>query len=163
MNYVIRPAEYADLPRILEIYEEARQFMRDSGNPSQWGESHPAQSILLDDIPKKQLFVCTEGEEIVCVFAYILGIDPTYVVIEDGQWLNDAPYGVIHRMAVAKRQKGIATFCFDWAMEQCDNLRIDTHANNYPMQAALKKYGFTYCGIIYVLNSDPRIAFHKVK
>lgn len=161
MNYTIRPAEFADLPRILEIYAEAREFMRQTGNPNQWGETHPTETILRDDIPKQQLYVCTENSEILGVFAYIPGIDSTYIHIYEGQWLNNEPYGVIHRIAVTSHRKGVASFCFDWALDQCPNLRIDTHRNNIPMQRALEKYGFSYCGIIYLANGDERIAFHK--
>lgn len=163
MNYTIRPADRSQLPCILEIYAAARQYMRDHGNPNQWGDAHPANAILLEDMAKRQLFVCMEDTQILGVFAYIPGVDPTYLVMEHGQWLNDAPYGVIHRMAVARHGQGIAAFCFDWALEQCPNLRIDTHADNLPMQSTLKKSGFTRCGIIHLANGSPRIAFHKVK
>lgn len=162
MSYQIRPATISDLPRILPIYQEARQFMRESGNPNQWGSDRPTESTLKEDIAKGQLFLCTDKEETVCVFAYIPGTDPTYLVIDNGAWLNDAPYGVIHRIAVATRGKGVATYCFQWALAQCPNLRIDTHSDNIPMQAALRKNGFAQCGIIYLSNGDPRIAFHKV-
>lgn len=37
MSYMIRKAEKEDLPRIYEIYETARQFMRENGNHAQWG------------------------------------------------------------------------------------------------------------------------------
>lgn len=157
----IRPAELTDFPRILKIYENARDFMRQTGNPNQWGETHPAEEILRSDIPKGQLYVCTENDEILGVFAYIRGIDPTYLRIYDGQWRNDEPYGTIHRIAVTAPGKGVASFCFDWALAQCPNLRIDTHRDNLPMQRALEKYGFQYCGIIHILNGDERIAFHK--
>ena len=30
------------------------------------------------------------------------------------------------------------------------NIRIDTHLDNRIMQHVIKKYGFTYCGIIYL-------------
>ena len=36
MSYMIRKAEKEDLPRIYEIYETARQFMRENGNHAQW-------------------------------------------------------------------------------------------------------------------------------
>ena len=49
----------------------------------------------------------------------------------------------------------------DWALEQCPNLRIDTHVDNAPMRRALEKYGFSYCGVIHIFNGDERIAFHK--
>lgn len=163
MNLSIRTAVLSELPEISEIYAHARAFMRQSGNPNQWKDSHPAQSILLDDIARRQLYVCTEANNILAVFAYIPGEDPTYRIIKNGGWLNDHPYGVIHRIAVARHQSGVATFCFQWALEQCPDLRIDTHRDNIPMRSALAKNGFTECGIIYLANGDPRIAFHKTR
>lgn len=162
MSYTIRPAEFADLPRILEIYADAREFMRQTGNPNQWWDYHPTESTLRDDIPQRQLYVCEQDGHIGAVFAYIQGIDPTYVDIHDGQWLNDESYGVIHRIAVSDRGHGLIALCFDWALRQCPNLRIDTHRDNVPMRRALEKCGFQYCGIIHIFNGDERIAFHKV-
>lgn len=161
MSCEIQKATLADLPRILEIYEEARAYMRASGNPDQWGTTHPAQSMILQDIEEQKLYLCKEGAEILGVFFYEQGIDPTYVLIEEGQWLNEEPYGVIHRLAVAQRCRGVASFCFDWAMQQCPQLRIDTHENNIAMQKALAKNGFQYCGVIHIYNGDDRIAYHK--
>ena len=158
---MIRTAEFDDLPEILKIYEDARAFMRQTGNPNQWWDYHPAESILQEDIPKRQLYVCEEDGQIGAVFAYIQGTDPTYLQIEGGSWLNDEPYGVIHRIAVAHRGQGLIARIFDWALTQCPNLRIDTHVDNAPMRRALEKYGFTYCGIIRIFNGDERIAFHK--
>lgn len=163
MSYSVRPAQAADLPRILEIFAQARQYMRSQGNPNQWGNDRPPKSTLLDDIAKQQLYVCTRAEQILGVFAYIPGPDPTYAMIEGGQWLRDTPYGVIHRIAVAEHQQGVASFCIQWAFAQCNDLRIDTHAENIPMQKALRKWGFHYCGIIYLANGDPRMAYHKIQ
>ena len=161
MSHIIRPAEFSDLPRILTIYADARDFMRRTGNPNQWFDRHPAESILRDDIPKGQLYVCETGGRIEAVFAYIPGIDPTYLHIESGNWLNDEPYGTIHRIAISTPGQGLCAHIFDWALRQCPNLRIDTHADNAPMRRALEKYGFTYCGIIHLQSGDPRLAFHK--
>lgn len=154
-----RTATTEDLPRILQIYENARAFMRQAGNPNQWRSHHPAVEILRDDITKEQLYLCLEDGQIAAVFCYFQGIDPTYLQIFGGQWLNDEPYGVIHRIAVAKQGHGIASRCFDWALTQCPNLRIDTHRDNIPMQRALEKHGFTRCGIIYLANGEDRIAY----
>lgn len=162
MNDHIRLAKFDDLPIILEIYANARAFMRRTGNPNQWFDTHPAESVLLDDIPKRQLYVYECDGVIQAVFAYIPGIDPTYLRIDGAGWLNNEPYGTIHRIAVATHGAGIAARIFDWALAQCPNLRIDTHKDNAPMRRALEKYGFQYCGIIHLLNGDERIAFHKV-
>ena len=158
-----RPALPEDLPQILDIYENARAFMRQSGNPNQWRSHHPAVEILKDDIQKGQLYLCMEGDDIAAVFCYFQGIDPTYLRIDGGQWLNDDPYGVIHRIAVASQGKGIVKHCYDWALRQCPTLRIDTHRDNNPMQKSLHKYGFSRCGIIYLANGEERLAFHKTK
>ena len=163
MSYRIRNATVDDLSEILLIYAQAREFMRQSGNPNQWAENHPAESIIRQDIAEKKLYLCVENEEIMGVFYYTQGIDPTYVQIFDGNWLNEEPYGVIHRIAVGRHGKGVAACCFQWALEQCPQLRIDTHEDNIPMQKALAKQSFTRCGIIYLQNGDQRIAYHKVK
>lgn len=163
MSYSIRPATIADLPRILKIYEDARAFMRRTGNPNQWRDYHPAESILREDIPKGQLYVYETDGQIAAVFAYIPGVDPTYLQIEDGQWLNNEPYGTIHRIAVVQQGQGLISQVFDWALQQCPNLRIDTHVDNGPMRRALEKYGFQYCGIIHLASGDARIAFHKTR
>ncbi|WP_159436164.1 hypothetical protein [Anaerosalibacter sp. Marseille-P3206] len=39
---------------------------------------------------------------------------------------------------------------------------VESHKENIPMQNFLKKAGFQYCGIIYLENSDKRIAFEKI-
>lgn len=158
---VIRKASIQDLPEILEIYEAARAYMRQNGNLKQWTGGYPGAELLRQDMQGGNLYVCQEGDSLLGVFAYFLGEDPTYRYIE-GAWCNDEPYGVVHRIAVSSHRGGIAGACFAFALEQCRNLRIDTHADNIPMQRALEKYGFTRCGTIYLASGDPRIAFHKV-
>ena len=157
-----RRAQAADMDKILAIYEDARAFMKRSGNPDQW-KSYPEEKILLEDIEKDRLYVAPENEQILAVFCYFSGDDPTYAEI-DGAWKNSLPYGVIHRIAVsgAARGKGIAARCFDFAFSACGNLKIDTHKDNIPMQRALEKCGFEYCGVIRIESGDERIAFQKV-
>lgn len=157
----IREAVLADLPDIEDIYRSARKFMAESGNPTQWGEDYPPTELLCEDIAENRLYVCTEDDEIIGVFCFFIGTDPTYVEICDGQWLNSLPYGVIHRIAVKERKKGVASFCFEHCMSECGNIKIDTHRNNIPMQKTLAKSGFRYCGVIHIENGDERIAFQK--
>jgi hypothetical protein len=59
-----RTATLEDLHQILPIYENARAFMRQLGNPNQWRDHHPAVEILREDIQKGQLYLCLENEEI---------------------------------------------------------------------------------------------------
>lgn len=158
----IRTAKWEELPRIEEIYAAARDFMREQGNLDQWKTHHPAHELLVGDIEAGRLFVCEEDGEILGVFYFAIGEDPTYLVIEDGAWLSDKPYGVIHRIAVAARGRGVAAFCFDHCFAEWPNIRIDTHRDNLPMQRALEKSGFVRCGIIYLENGEERVAYQKI-
>lgn len=147
----------------MKIYEHARKFMKANGNPDQWGEEYPDISLIQTDIENGNSFVATEGDEVVGTFYFVVGEDPTYVEIFNGKWLDNEPYGVVHRIASAEGCRGFATFCLNWCFEQYKNVRIDTHRNNIPMQNLLKKIDFVQCGIIYLENGDERIAYQKNK
>lgn len=150
---------------MLRIYVSARSFMASHGNPNQWGPNKwPPAELLLEDIRSKHSYVCVSEGRIVGTFFFLCGEDPepTYHTIYDGAWIQDPPYGVMHRIASDHTVQGVGTFCLDWAFQQCRHLRIDTHGDNAVMQGLLKKLGFVRCGIIYVRQDKaPRIAFEK--
>lgn len=146
----------------MAIYASARKFMQEHGNPNQWINGYPSEEYILQEINDKHSFVCEDGEgAIVGTFCFIIGEDPTYAHIENGEWLNDAPYGTIHRIASNGKEKGISERCIQWCYAQHNNIRVDTHRENLIMQHILKKNGFKECGIIYVSNGTPRIAYQK--
>lgn len=132
--------------------------MRQTGNPNQWKDDSPSQAVLLDDIQKRQLYILEDSLGIQAVFALIPGDDPTYRYI-DGSWFNEAPYAAIHRVASAGKRQGVLAECLAFCRTAFSNLRIDTHHDNKIMQYLLEKYGFHRCGIIYLENGDPRIAY----
>ena len=147
---LVRKAVESDYNRIMEIYEIARVFMAKTGNPHQWGDlGYPYPDLIKEDIEEKRLLVITENETVEGVFFWSLGVDPTYVEI-DGHWLNDKPYGVIHRIAGSGRVKGILKTAVEYCLQFCDNIKIDTHVDNTVMQSALEKLGFKYCGMVYL-------------
>lgn len=156
----IRKAAPDDLPLLEELYENARKRMRESGNPNQWGNSHPPVENLIRDCENGDSYVVAEDGEIVGAFAFIVGDDPTYRVIE-GSWLNNEEYGTIHRAAGNGVAKGIMSLIIDYCKDIVPNIKIDTHADNKIMQHILEKQGFTECGIIYVADGTPRIAYQK--
>lgn len=160
---VIRKAKFSDLNLILKIYETAREYMRKTGNPDQWGTDKPKKELLEDDIQKGQLYV-GEGDdgEIHFVFAFILGEDPTYSYIENGSWPSDEPYGTIHRIASDATVSGVVKTAVNYCRNTISNIRIDTHEKNKTMQHVLEKLGFTKCGIIYIEDGTPRIAYQLV-
>lgn len=155
----IRHATIHDLPAITSIYAAARAFMQQNGNPTQWGNSRPAPSQIERDIADKNSYVCTENGVVVAVFAFIIGEDPTYHPIKDGAWRSNQTYGTIHRVATNGTVKGVSRACFAFCAARCPYLRIDTHQNNHPMKAAIRKFGFELCGIIYTTDGTERLAF----
>lgn len=159
----VKEATHQDIDTIMGIIDEARTIMRESGNMTQWSDGYPSKEVILEDINNKHAFICLDEDNVVGYFCFMAGEapDPNYRVIEGGVWLNDAPYGVIHRLASGRKAKGIAKTAFEFAFSKIDNVRVDTHHENIPMQNYLKKTGFTYCGIIHVADGTPRDAFQK--
>lgn len=159
----IRKGVPADADAILGIYEASRRYMRATGNLTQWSDGYPARADVLADIEAGHSYVGEFGGEIVMAFAFIAGDDPTYKVIEDGQWLNNRPYGTIHRLGSNGRCSGVLAECVEFCFGLTDNLRLDTHRDNAPMLAAVGRLGFTRCGIIYCRDGSPRTAFQKMR
>lgn len=154
----IRNAVISELEEILAIYELARAFMKETGNPDQWRNTYPTPQIVKDDIKKEELYVLYDEEGIEGVFVFINGPDPTYDYI-DGNWLDDEPYCAIHRVASAQKKKGVLRAVMDYAFSRSDSIKIDTHKDNAVMQHQLEKYGFKRCGIIFLENGEDRIAY----
>ena len=160
MGRTIRHATQADTEQILDIYRGARVFMRQTGNPNQWPDTYPGLADIERDRAADSLYVMEEEGELLAVFYYGQGPDPTYDYIE-GAWIDDGSYRVVHRIA-ARAGKGAGKECLAWARDHTRSMRIDTHADNGPMQHVLESLGFTRCGIIYLENGDPRVAFQHV-
>ena len=161
MTHTVRKATFRDLPRIEEIYAAARAFMVRTGNPNQWGKTHPPHAQLVQDIEEQHLFVVCSDAVIHGVFYLYIGEDPTYKEIYDGDWHADRQYGTIHRIA-GDGSGGILKTAVEFSAGMVDYLRIDTHHDNAVMQKAVEKVGFRRCGIIYIADGTPRIAYDKV-
>lgn len=156
----IRKTTMDDLDMALSLYAKARQFMEEHGNPSQWNNSYPPKELVQEDIRRGCSYLCVEGGQTLAIFYFANEEEPDYAKIYEGAWLNDKPYGVMHRVASPGIQKGAATFSINWCVKKSGgNLRIDTHKDNLPMQNLLKKNGFQPCGTIYLKNKSPRLAF----
>lgn len=157
----IRKTTLDDLDGVMTIYKKARQFMRAHDNPTQWLGGKPTRQQVEEDIAKGQSYVCVNEGRIAGVLCFFIGNDPTYKTIYDGNWLNDSPYAVVHRIASSGEFKGTGSIMMEWAFSQYGNVRVDTHEDNYVMQNMLTKLGYTYCGVIHLENGDPRLAFQK--
>ena len=157
----IRAATIGDIDVIMEVFDAAKLFMRKTGNDKQWVDGYPSVELILNNIRNESFYICLSDGHVVGVFYFKVEEDPTYNKIYDGEWLNEKPYGVVHRIASNGTCKGIATFCLQWCFEKCNNIKVDTHRDNIVMQNVLKKNGYAQCGIIYLLSGAERIAFQK--
>ena len=159
----VRMTRTEDIPEVLHLYDEARLIMRADGNMHQWANGYPNEESLRRDISRGVSYVIGGPDGLVGTFAFIPDVEPTYLRIDGGRWLDDTrPYATIHRLASTRDSHGVAKACFDWAWGRLPNLRIDTHRDNNVMQHCILKAGFTYCGIIYLADGDERLAYQKV-
>lgn len=158
----IRHSTMQDLPVILNLRDQAREIMRSYGNIYQWPEGYPREEMFSKDIEQGYSYIMVDDTGVIIgTFALIPGPDITYNVIYNGQWLNEEPYHVIHRIASTPDSHGVLDTVLDYCEAIDPNIRIDTHEANIIMRKGLEKHGYQYCGIIHLLNGDERMAFQK--
>ena len=126
-----------------------------------WVNGYPAREDIEKDLNRSALYLCESSDGTEGVFMFETGEEPNYRRIENGCWLNEKPYGFLHRIASAGRKKGVASFCVQWCLAWCGNMRGDTHRDNKPMQRVFEKNGFKRCGTVYMEDGTPRIAYQK--
>ncbi len=158
---MVRKADENDISEIMIIYDAARAFMRRNGNLRQWINGYPSRGMIEEDIRAGRLYVLADGEGIYGVFMMQLGPDRTYLSIRDGAWRDDSDYAVIHRIASSGRKGGVLHETLEFVSLHCPHIRIDTHADNIPMQRALLRENFVRCGIIVCSDGTDRIAFER--
>ena len=143
-----------EAPRGPDVYHEPEAPRRPIG----------AQSDVATQGAERKAHHRLDDDAIVGVFYFDFGsdIEPTYRRIVDGNWADNSPYGVVHRIASSGTAKGVGAACINWAFEQCGHMRIDTHGDNVVMQHLLEKLGFERRGTIYVEEDNyPRLAYEK--
>lgn len=168
-----RLAKMEQLEQMCEITEEAKAQIRRLGF-DQWQKGNPSREGWIEDIKNGNAWAAVEDDTVLGLFAFFTEPDPSYGYIE-GAWLtgDDSPYAAMHRVCVSDKckGKGVAGKMFAKAFELAaengmPSVRIDTHPENLPMQRALKKAGFEYCGRIYLKGGAEdgalRIGFEKV-
>lgn len=156
-----RQATINDIPELQRIFAAAREYMILKGNPTQWSPDYPSNELLEREIAAEHCYAITDDKgELHATFCFILGDDPTYTEIE-GCWLNDEPYGTIHRIASDGTFRSVLHMVVEWSSALTSNIRIDTHRDNTPMLTALALEDFQYCGTIRCWNGTEREAFQK--
>ena len=151
------------------LSKEARKMLDAAGfEDASICASNDLDEYITDDIDRGYGHVlCTHTGLVVAYGAVVFDGEPAYAEI-DGTWLDQAPYVVLHRLAVAQEVKGqgIATEFMRRTMTLArergtGSFRIDTNFDNRCMLRLLAKFGFVRCGEIHYAR-DPRIAFQKI-
>lgn len=162
-----RLATKDDIPQMMPLFEAASLGLRNMG-VNQWQNGYPQRSLIESDVESGVSFVLLDEGEIIGTAVISFGGEPTYDHIE-GAWLTtEAEFVVIHRLTIRPDRRGarLAERLFAEAERMCRErgvrtMRIDTHEGNLPMQRAVERYGFRRCGVIYLDNGDPRLAYEK--
>ena len=160
----LRLATANDLKDIMTIINQAKAYFKAQGI-NQWQDGYPNEISIINDMQRKEAYVLEDNDEVLATVMISTAGESNYNYIE-GKWLQDGKYIVIHRIAIREDQKGkgLAKIILDEAAKLFDlpSIRIDTHEDNLSMQRFLTKYGFSYCGVIYIETKESRLAFEKI-
>lgn len=171
-SLLIKRTTENDVTRVMEIIEGAKEEIKNLGI-DQWQNGYPNENTIKNDISRGEAYILEENGKIVATAMLSFEGEPTYNNIEEGNWITNDKYGVIHRIAVDNSitNKGYASKLLYKLEQICKKMevysvKIDTHEGNIPMQKLLEKNGYQYCGIIYLEEtptvSGKRLAFEKV-
>jgi GNAT superfamily N-acetyltransferase len=151
---------------IWQIMLDAKAQMKRLGS-KQWQDDYPTRELIAKDIQCGMGYVLDDGDEVIAYAAVVYTGEPLYEHLV-GQWLDDEPYVVVHRLAVAEKMKkrGIATlFMKKVEMLSRDKgvfrFRIDTNFDNHYMLNMFKTLGFVYRGSVDYGAHGSRMAFDK--
>ncbi len=163
----LRLSNEKDLNEIMNIINEAKKFL-ENNKVDQWQNGYPNKEVILNDINKNESYVIENKGEVIATTALSFAGEKNYDKIYEGKWISNGSYAVIHRIAVSKVKglKNIGTEILKKSEELCiangiNNIKIDTHEDNIPMQKLLLKNNYKYCGVIYLEDGSKRIAFEK--
>ena len=121
----IRHTRPEDLPAMQEIFADARAFMRENGNPDQWETDSRRRKCWTRYLALHRSFVCEDNGKIAATFAFRPTASRPIASFAAAHGWTMRHYGVVHHIAAAKGTHGAASFCMNWCVEQCGNIRID--------------------------------------
>lgn len=164
MELVLAKEQHLD--RAMELIDQAKKFLKDSG-VNQWQSGYPDLACIKRDIENQKGYLCLLDGEIIGYLCIDFEGEPAYNAL-NGNWLSNNPYVVVHRMSFdhSVRGGGLATQALALTEELARSrgvysFKIDTDNDNKIMKHLMQKNGFTYCGTICFDNSE-KIAYEKL-
>lgn len=165
---IFRKSNQNDIKDIIQIINQAQDYFK-MHNIDQWQDGYPNEQTIYNDIVNGYSYVLCDKNNILATAAVSFDGESSYNKIYKGNWVSNANYAVVHRIAVKEylKGKGLSSIVLKDIVDLCISnkvysIRIDTHNDNLPMQTMLKKNNFIYCGIIYLEDKSERIAFEKI-
>ena len=163
---IFRKAVESDVDQIWEVLQYAIACRKKDGS-SQWQDGYPNLESIRNDLKNDWAYVIVDQEGILAYGAVIFDGEPAYEEIV-GTWLSTDDFVVLHRIASAKRSKGmgIATHFFKYVEELAlskgiHSIKVDTNFDNTAMLKILDRLDYQYCGEVYFRGSA-RKAFEKL-
>lgn len=160
-------ADYQNIDNIMQIINDAKLYFKEN-NIDQWQNGYPNNHTIENDINNGHGYIVKIDDDIIAYFALSYDNEATYNIIYDGSWHNDHHHAIIHRICINKKfkSKGLSKAIMSMIEDIIktngyDTIRIDTHQDNIVMQALLNKLTYKYCGIIYLEDNSPRLAYDK--
>jgi uncharacterized protein YqgV (UPF0045/DUF77 family) len=158
----------ADIDSIMKIIKQAQDYFKEKGI-NQWQNNYPNVEVISNDVAEKNSYVLVQNNDIVATAVVSFNGERTYESIYEGKWISNKEYAVVHRIAVNNNHKGLGLLSkiIKNVEEVCiekgvSSIKVDTHEQNLSMQKLLRKNKFEHCGIIYLDDNSPRIAFEKI-
>lgn len=152
--FYVRVGQAADIPAIMSIIDSAKSFLHQQ-NIDQWQGTYPDQPAVAQDVANGTNRVLVMDGQVVGTGSLIEGPDPFYLPIEGEGWAGEADYMMIHRFALSDQVRGhhlsqlfLSNLLSEAYTRGYRDVRIDTHAENVIMQAAITGNGFTYRGVV---------------
>lgn len=167
MDIKFRKTTARDEEDVFAMIEDAQAYLKSQG-VDQWQNGYPNPITLAGDTLAGIGYCLDQAGQVVAYAAISFEPEPTYAQLHGGAWLQEVPYGVIHRTVVkdSEKGKGLAGLFLEEVAQLArargvTDLRVDTHAQNKSMRRMLEKNGFTLVGTIYLADGAPRVAYEK--
>lgn len=168
----LKKATASDLPIILAIYTAAEKALAHQQIPQWQNGTGPSATTVVKDIHTGCCYLLMEQQQVIGVASLSTEKEEAYEQITEGYWkkaTNDC-YTVIHRVAVHSDYKGqgmaetlITALLFVSKQHKHNDIRIDTHPKNLPMQKLIKKVGFHYRGrLLLPITDGERLAYQLI-
>lgn len=156
MKVYFRKARKEDIKEIMMIIRSAQVLLKEDGS-DQWQDGSPSREQLLQDIEENLCHLLLINDCIVGTASLLERPDPNYHAIYQGEWQYQAKYTTIHRLAIDQsyRGRGLASnflaYLISYSLSKGFNyIRIDTHEQNYRVQALVESFNFHCSGLVYV-------------